>query len=115
MSGKLSKQTVNFVHLLDNAWLVIFFAVLAMNNRRLNYLLATVPAALALLAAAPAQAQHVQWAARLVEASSQKAEGKEPFSPSQVLGAPNALPLGEISNNAWIPRKEGANEFIEVK
>ena len=86
-----------------------------MNNRRLNYLLATVPTALALLAAAPAQAQHVQWAARLVEASSQKAEGKEPFAPSQVLGAPNALPLGEISNNAWIPRKEGSGEFIEVK
>ncbi|MCI1188601.1 OmpA family protein [Hymenobacter sp. DH14] len=86
-----------------------------MNNRRLNYLLATVPVALGLLAAAPAQAQHVQWAARLVEASSQKAEGKEPFAPSQVLGAPNALPLGEISNNAWIPRKEGSGEFIEVK
>ncbi|GAA4051484.1 hypothetical protein GCM10022409_42860 [Hymenobacter glaciei] len=81
----------------------------------MNYLLATVPAVLGLLAAAPAQAQHVQWAARLVEASSQKAEGKEAFSPSQVLGAPNALPLGEISNNAWIPRKEGAGEFIEVK
>ena len=85
-----------------------------MNNRRLNYLLAAVPMALGLLAAAPARAQHVQWAARLVEASSQKAEGKEPFAPSQVLGAPNALPLGEISNNAWIPRKEGSNEFIEV-
>ena len=86
-----------------------------MNNRRLNYLLAMVPAALGLLAAAPAHAQHVQWAARLVEASSQKAEGKEPFAPSQALGAPNALPLGQISNNAWIPRKEGSNEFIEVK
>jgi outer membrane protein OmpA-like peptidoglycan-associated protein len=86
-----------------------------MNNHRLNYLLGAVPVAVALLAVAPAQAQHVQWAARLVGASSQKAEGKEPFAPSKVLGAPDALPLGEISNNAWIPRKEGANEFIEVK
>ena len=65
--------------------------------------------------AAPAQAQHVQWAARLVAVSSQKSEGKAPFSPSQVLSTPNALPLGQISNDAWIPRKEGPNEFIEVR
>ncbi|MDB5236536.1 MAG: hypothetical protein JWR44_3529 [Hymenobacter sp.] len=68
-----------------------------------------------LLGATAAQAQHVQWAARLVAVSSQKSEGKDPFSPSQVLGVPNALPLGQISNDAWIPRKEGANEFIEVR
>ena len=85
-----------------------------MNNRRLNYLLAALPVA-GLLLAAPAQGQSVQWAAKLVAVSSQKAEGKEPFAPAKVLGAPDALPLGEISNNAWIPRKEGPSEFIEVK
>ncbi|WP_048825475.1 OmpA family protein [Hymenobacter sp. DG25B] len=62
-----------------------------------------------------AQAQHAVWAGKLVEVSSQKASGKEAFSPEKVLGEPNALPLGQISNNAWIPKKEGANEYIEVK
>jgi outer membrane protein OmpA-like peptidoglycan-associated protein len=78
-------------------------------------LLAAVPIGMALFTAQAAQAQHVQWAARLVAVSSQKSEGKEPFSPSQVLSTPNALPLGQISNDAWIPRKEGPNEFIEVR
>ncbi|MBJ6109124.1 OmpA family protein [Hymenobacter sp. BT523] len=85
-----------------------------MNNYLIRNLLLAVPATV-LLAAAPAAAQHVQWAARLVAVSSYKAEGKEPFSPNQVLGVPNALPLGQISNDAWIPRKEGPNEFIEVR
>ncbi|WP_201982702.1 OmpA family protein [Hymenobacter rubidus] len=85
-----------------------------MNNYLMKTLLAAILAA-TLLLAAPAQAQHVQWAARLVAVSSQKSEGKEPFAPSQVLGVPNALPLGQISNEAWIPRKEGPNEFIEVR
>ena len=75
---------------------------------------AALPVAL-LLAAPAAHAQHVLWAARLVGVSSQKSEGKEPFSPSQVLSTPNALPLGQISNDAWIPRKEGPNEFVEVR
>ncbi|MBH8559556.1 OmpA family protein [Hymenobacter negativus] len=86
-----------------------------MNNYPMKRLRTTVPVALGLLAATAAQAQHVQWAARLVAVSSQKSEGKDPFSPSQVLGVPNALPLGQISNDAWIPRKEGPNEFIEVR
>ncbi|GAC1372456.1 MAG: hypothetical protein NVS3B25_20310 [Hymenobacter sp.] len=68
-----------------------------------------------LLGASGAHGQHVLWAARLVAVSSQKSEGKEPYSPAQVLGTPNALPLGQISNDAWIPRKEGPNEFIEVR
>ncbi|MBD2723074.1 OmpA family protein [Hymenobacter armeniacus] len=85
-----------------------------MNNYLIRNLLLAVPATV-LLAAAPAAAQHVQWAARLVAVSSYKAEGKEPFSPNQVLSVPNALPLGQISNDAWIPRKEGPNEFIEVR
>lgn len=62
-----------------------------------------------------AVAQHAVWASKVVEVSSQKAEGKEPFSPEKVLGEPNALPLGQISNEAWIPKKEGPKEFIEVK
>jgi outer membrane protein OmpA-like peptidoglycan-associated protein len=69
-----------------------------------------------LLAAAPAaQAQHAIWAAKVVGVSSQKAKAKEAFSPEKVLGTPNALPLGQISDDAWIPKKEGANEFIEVR
>lgn len=62
-----------------------------------------------------AVAQHAVWAAKVVDVSSQKAEGKEPFSPEKVLGEPNALPLGQISNEAWIPKKEGPKEYIEVK
>jgi len=85
-----------------------------MNNHLFARLLAAAPLALLLLAA-PVRAQHVQWAARLVAVSSYKAEGKDPFSPNQVLSTPNALPLGQISNDAWIPRKEGPNEFIEVR
>ncbi|MBD2769131.1 OmpA family protein [Hymenobacter sp. BT664] len=68
-----------------------------------------------LIAAPSLQAQRVQWAARLVAVSSQTSEGKEPFSPQQVLSTPNALPLGQLSNDAWSPRKEGPNEFIEVR
>ena len=86
-----------------------------MNNNFVSRLLAATPVLLVLFSAATAQAQHVQWAARLVAVSSQKSEGKEPFSPAQVLSTPNALPLGQISNEAWIPRKEGPNEFIEVR
>ncbi|WP_051719024.1 OmpA family protein [Hymenobacter sp. IS2118] len=78
-------------------------------------LLAFIPVAVLLFAGPAARAQRVLWAARVVDVSSQKAEGKAPFAPSQVLGIPNALPLGQISNDAWIPKKEGANEFIEVR
>ena len=71
---------------------------------------------LSLLAAAPAaRAQRAIWASKVVGVSSQKAKGKEAFSPEKVLGNPNALPLGQISDDAWIPKKEGANEFIEVR
>ena len=93
----------------------LFFAINPMNRYLINWALAIGSVTGVLLMAAPAQAQHVQWAARLVAVSSQKSEGKEPFSPAQVLSTPNALPLGQISNDAWIPRKEGPNEFIEVR
>jgi len=62
-----------------------------------------------------AQAQHAIWAAKVTAVSSQKAEGKEAFSPEKVLGEPDAQPLGQINNDAWIPKKEGTNEFIEVR
>ncbi len=68
-----------------------------------------------LLAAPTAQAQTVLWAAKVEDVSSQKAKGKEPFAPEKVLGEPNAQPLGQISNEAWIPAKDGSNEFIEVR
>ncbi|MDO7874876.1 OmpA family protein [Hymenobacter sp. ASUV-10] len=71
--------------------------------------------ALTLGLASSARAQNVYWAAKVTAVSSQKAAGKEAFSPDQVLGKPNALPLGQISNDAWIPKKEGPNEFIEVR
>ncbi|WP_083322505.1 OmpA family protein [Hymenobacter lapidarius] len=87
-----------------------------MINSFASRLLAIGPVVILLLLAAPAaHAQRVLWAARLVAVSSQKADGKDPFAPSQVLSTPNALPLGQISNDAWIPRKEGPNEFIEVR
>ncbi|MGI4871398.1 MAG: OmpA family protein [Janthinobacterium lividum] len=68
-----------------------------------------------LLAGPLAKAQTVLWAAKVVDVSSQKATGKEAFSPDKVLGPPNAQPLGEINNEAWIPAKEGSNEHIEVR
>ncbi|MFD2784263.1 OmpA family protein [Hymenobacter rubripertinctus] len=61
------------------------------------------------------QAQHAVWAAKVVDVSSQKTDGKEPFSPEKVLGEPNAIPLGQASNEAWIPKKSGNSEFIEIR
>ncbi|QKG54046.1 PD40 domain-containing protein [Hymenobacter sp. BRD67] len=82
----------------------------------LNPALLFIPAVAAGLLAAPtAQAQTVLWASKVEAVSSQKAKGKEPFSPEKVLGEPNAQPLGQINNEAWIPAKDGANEFIEVR
>jgi outer membrane protein OmpA-like peptidoglycan-associated protein len=82
----------------------------------LNSVLSFIPAAaIGLLAASTAQAQTVLWATKVEAVSSQKAKGKEPFAPEKVLGEPNAQPLGQISNEAWIPAKDGANEFIEVR
>ena len=71
--------------------------------------------AAAALAGPSALAQHALWASKVVEVSSQKAAGKEPFSPEQALGPPNALPLGQINDRAWIPKREGRDEFIEVR
>ncbi|MBG8554431.1 OmpA family protein [Hymenobacter guriensis] len=81
--------------------------------RHLKYSLAFLAAWA--VSTASVQAQHAVWANKIVDVSSQKAEGKEAFSPEKVLGEPDALPLGQISNEAWIPKKEGSAEYIEVK
>ncbi|WP_165768166.1 OmpA family protein [Hymenobacter amundsenii] len=62
-----------------------------------------------------AQAQHAVWASKVVAVSSQKTDGKEPFSPEKVLGEPNAIPLGQASDEAWIPKKSGNSESIEIR
>lgn len=83
------------------------------------------------LLAVPAQAQKAFWASKVMAISGQvvalpqsatpaqkaaaKAEAKEPYSADKVLGPPNALPLGQINNEAWIPKKEGPAESIEVR
>jgi outer membrane protein OmpA-like peptidoglycan-associated protein len=67
------------------------------------------------LVSSAARAQTVLWAAKVVDVSSQKGTGKAPFSADKVLGAPNALPLGESSKEAWVPAKDGSNETIVVR
>ena len=64
-----------------------------------------------------AEAQQVQWAAKVVGASSQRTEKKtDPYAPEKVLKEPDALPEGEESKNAWSPAKEDSKkEEIEVK
>ena len=66
------------------------------------------------LSTTTAQAQTVLWGAKLVSVSSQKATGKTPYSPEKALGAPNALPLGQLSAEAWSPGKDNGNEYIAV-
>ena len=68
-----------------------------------------------LLLTSAAQGQTVLWATKVEEVSSQKAQGKAPFSPDKALGEPNSLPLGQASNEAWTPGKDGSNEFITVR
>ena len=57
----------------------------------------------------------VLWASKVVEVSSQQAAAKAPSAPDKILGEPNALPLGQVSNEAWMPGKDGAAEFVEVR
>src|SRR5688572_3540191 len=69
-----------------------------------------------LLVAHVASAQKYVWASKVQKASSQRASGKDPFSPEQVIGEPNALPLGEPNSQAWSPKKDDEKEeFIEVR
>ncbi len=68
-----------------------------------------------LLLTSAAHGQTVLWATKVEDVSSQKAQGKAPFSPDKALGEPNSLPLGQTSNEAWTPGKDGSNEFITVR
>jgi outer membrane protein OmpA-like peptidoglycan-associated protein len=66
------------------------------------------------IGAAHAQQDYV-WAAKVVKVSSQQASGKSSYGPDKVLGEPNANPPGEVSAQAWSPKREDASEeFIEV-
>jgi outer membrane protein OmpA-like peptidoglycan-associated protein len=72
--------------------------------------------ALLLLAAHTASAQKYVWATKVSKVSSQRASGKEPYAPDQVLGEPNALPLGEPNSQAWSPKRDDEKEeFIEIR
>ncbi|MDJ0364354.1 OmpA family protein [Hymenobacter sp. H14-R3] len=82
----------------------------------LNSALFFMPAlAAGLLVASAAHGQSVLWGSKIEEVSSQKAKLKEPYAPDKALGEPNAQPLGQLSNEAWSPGKDGSNEFIEVR
>src|SRR5688572_10369580 len=68
------------------------------------------------LVAHAAAAQKYVWASKVFKVSSQRAADKEPFGPDQVIGEPNALPLGEPNSQAWSPKKDDEKEeFIEVR
>ena len=72
--------------------------------------------ALLLLAAHTASAQKYVWATKVSKVSSQRASGKEPYAPDQVIGEPNALPLGEPNSQAWSPKRDDEKEeFIEIR
>ena len=60
-------------------------------------------------------AQNVQWAASVVNFSSQRSE--QAFSANQILGAPNAMASGSDSENSWSPKNENAylGESIHVE
>ncbi|HSI90660.1 MAG TPA: hypothetical protein VK927_06050, partial [Adhaeribacter sp.] len=69
-----------------------------------------------LAAGQSAMAQKYVWAYKVHKVSSQQASGKDPYAPDQVLGAPNALPIGEVNSQAWSPKKEsGKEEYIEIR
>src|SRR5690606_17370882 len=71
---------------------------------------------LLMLAGRVASAQKYVWASKVYKVSSQRASGKDAFGPDQVLGEPNALPLGEPNSQAWSPKKDNdKEEIIEVR
>jgi outer membrane protein OmpA-like peptidoglycan-associated protein/Tol biopolymer transport system component len=79
------------------------------------YKILLVCGALFLMANA-ATAQKYVWATKVLKVSSQRANGKEPFAPDQVLGEPDALPLGEPNSGAWSPKREDEKEeSIEIR
>ena len=60
-------------------------------------------------------AQNVQWAAEVVDFSSQY--GKEQYSAKQALGVPNAFYNDQLHYMAWVPLKASSHqgEFIQVR
>jgi OmpA-OmpF porin, OOP family len=58
------------------------------------------------------QAQEVQWAATVIEFSSQLTPIQ--YSAAQALGKPNVLPAGGQNPNAWVPDKPSRNEFLKL-
>jgi outer membrane protein OmpA-like peptidoglycan-associated protein len=68
------------------------------------------------LTAQTVSAQKFVWAAKVTKVSSQRAVGKDAFGPEQVLGEPNAIPLGEPNSQAWSPKTvDEKEEFIEIR
>ncbi len=57
-------------------------------------------------------AQVVQWAAKVVEFSSELTPIQ--YSAKQVLGKPNVLPAGGQSPNAWAPDRPKRKEFLKL-
>lgn len=60
----------------------------------------------------PSFGQEVQWAASVIEFSSELSP-KE-YSAQQVIGKPDVLPEGGDSPNAWLPASPNKKEFIKV-
>ncbi len=58
------------------------------------------------------QGQEIQWAARVLDFSSELTSVQ--FSANQVLGKPTALPSGGENPTAWTPSKPNREEFIKV-
>lgn len=65
-----------------------------------------------LLAAFVSYGQNVQWATKVLEASSEISDTQ--FSARQALGAPNVLPAGGENPAAWTPDRPNREEFIKV-
>ncbi|MEN7547059.1 OmpA family protein [Rapidithrix thailandica] len=57
-------------------------------------------------------AQDVQWAARVLDYSSEHSPGE--FNAQQVVGWPSVLPGGGVNPTAWVPKSAKREEFIKV-
>lgn len=59
-----------------------------------------------------ASAQDVQWAGRVLEASSER--GYQQFSAEQALGRPDVSPGTGENPNAWMPLRDNREDYIKV-
>ncbi len=73
-----------------------------------NYLLCGI----LLFSLTTAKSQDVQWASTVLEFSSELTNVQ--YSAQQLLGAPNVLPAGGESPNAWTPDRANRQEFVKV-